>query len=251
MILAIIQARTGSTRLPGKMLERIGDKTIMRHCIDQVRAAKRIDRVVVATTTGTEDDKLVDEVVQSRCDVARGSAHDVLDRFYQAARERNATTIVRICGDCPFIDPRLIDEVVQFFLDHRGEFDYVSNVHPPTVPDGYDVEVFTFEALERVWRTADMMSQHEHVTTAIWEHPDKYRVGSWRNKEDLSHIRVVVDESEDLQMLREVYACLNGKEITLDSVMGVIRAYPNLLEINSTHKREEGYRKSLAEDRKI
>lgn len=251
MILAIIQARTGSARLPGKMMKYIGDKTIIHHCIDQVKRARKVDRVVVATTTGGEDDKLVEMVKQSKCDVARGSSEDVLDRFYQAAKERNATTIVRVNGDCPFIDPVLIDETVQFFLDHHDEYDYVSNVHPPSVPDGYDVEVFTYEALERACRTADMKSQREHVTSAIWEHPESYRVGVFRHGEDLSHIRIVVDEQEDLEMLREIHAKLNGKAINLVNVMDVIRAYPDLLEINRKYKREEGYRKSLAEDRKV
>jgi spore coat polysaccharide biosynthesis protein SpsF len=251
VILGIIQARMGSTRLPGKMLKYIGDKTIIQHCIDQVKRAASVDRVVVATTTGGEDDNLVELVGQSACDVARGSREDVLDRFYQAARERNAAVIVRTCGDCPFIDPALIDETVQFFLDHRDRFDYVSNVHPPSVPDGFDVEVFTFEALERAWRTANLRSQREHVTTAIWEHPETYRIGATRHEEDLSHIRVVVDEPEDLDVLREIHMKLNGRAINLVNVMDVIQSHPHLLEMNSQYEREAGYRKSLAEDGKI
>lgn len=251
MILAIIQARMGSSRLPGKMMKYIGDKTVIQHCIDQVRGAGKVDQVVVATTTGGEDDALAELVGQSKCDVARGSAEDVLDRFYSVAKERNAATVVRTCGDCPFIDPAVIDETLQFFLDHRDRYDYVSNVHPPSAPDGFDVEVFTFEALERAWRTADRKSQREHVTTAIWEHPESYRVGSFRHQEDLSHFRIVVDEQEDLEMLREIHAKLDGKAINLVNVMDVIRKYPGLLDLNSQFEREEGYRKSLAEDRKI
>jgi len=251
MILAIIQARMGSTRLPGKMLKYIGDKPLIRHCIDQLGRAGKIDRVVVATTTASEDDQLAELVRHSKCDVARGSSEDVLDRFYQTAKERGATIIVRTCGDCPFIDPMLVDETVQFFLDHGDQFDYVSNVHPPSVPDGCDVEVFTYQALERAWRTADMKSQREHVTTAIWEHPESYRVGAFRHAEELSDIRIVVDEQEDLEMLREIHAKLNGREINLVNVMDVIRTHPRLLDINRKYQREEGYRKSLAEDRKI
>jgi spore coat polysaccharide biosynthesis protein SpsF len=251
MILAIIQARMGSSRLPGKMMKYIGDKTVIQHCIDQVKEAAKVDHVVVATTTDAEDDALAELAGQLQCDVARGSAEDVLDRFYSAAKQRNAATVVRICGDCPFIDPCVIDETLQFYLDHRGEFDYVSNVHPPSAPDGFDVEVVTFGALERAWKTADRKSQREHVTTAIWEHPELYRVGSFRHREDLSHLRIVVDEQEDLEMLRAIHKKLQGKAVNLVNVMDVIRRHPGLLDLNSRFEREAGYRKSLAEDRKI
>lgn len=251
MILAIIQARMGSTRLPGKMMMRIGGKTLVRHCIDQVKQAQNIDQVVVATTTGTDDDQLVQEIRRSDCDFTRGSADDVLDRFYRTAQARQADVIIRINGDCPFIDPAVIDETVQFFLDHRDSYDYVSNVHPPSLPDGYDVEVCTLEALERAWKTTDMKSQREHVTTAIWEFPKEYRIGVFRHDEDLSAIRIVADEEEDLVLLREIYAKLNGKPINLMNVIDIIREHPELLETNKKYKREEGYRRSLAVDEKV
>lgn len=241
----------GSTRLPEKMMEYIGDKTIVHHCINQVKQANYIDKVVVATTNEKTDDKLAEEVRKVKCDLGRGSANDVLDRFYQTAKEWHAKIIVRINGDCPFIDPSIINDTLQYYLRYQDDYDYVSNVHPPSVPDGYDVEVFTFEALEHAWKTADMRSQREHVTTAIWEHPENYRVGVFRYYEDLSHIRIVVDEREDLQMLREIYRELDGREISLTHVMEVIRKNPDILKINKQYKREEGYRKSLAEDEKI
>lgn len=249
MILAIIQARMGSTRLPGKMLSVIGDRTLIRHCVDQVRQAQLIDRVLVATTVGPEDDPLVEEVVGCGGEIYRGSSTDVLDRFYQAAKAHGADVIVRICGDCPFIDPEVIDRTVRYFLDNSDSYDYVSNVHPPSVPDGYDVEVVTFRALERAWSTARMTSQREHVTTAIWEHPETYRVGVVTHEENLSHLRVVVDEPEDLEMLRALYVRLSGRPLTLANVVQVLREKPEISVMNKRFEREAGYRKSLAEDR--
>lgn len=249
MVLGIIQARMGSTRLPGKMMNLIGRKTLIQHCVDQVRSSKTIDKVLVATTDQSEDDALADLVIKNNCDVFRGSSKDVLDRFYQAAKKHEADVIVRICGDCPFIDPKVIDDTVGCFLDSNGTYDYVSNVHPPSYPDGYDVEVFTFDALEHAWSTANLASQREHVTTAIWKHPENYRVGVFSHKENLSHLRIVVDEPEDLEMLSLIYAKLANRPVTLNNVVEVLRESPDILKINDAFEREAGYRKSLAEDK--
>lgn len=249
MILGIIQARMGSARLPGKMMSLIGGKTLIRHCIDQVKQSTTINKVLVATTEGPEDDTLAEFVMKTGCDVFRGSSKDVLDRFYKAAKSHKADVVVRICGDCPFIDPEIIDKTVQYFLDAGGRYDYVSNVHPPSFPDGYDVEVFTFNVLEHVWMTANLTSQREHVTTTIWEYPDTYRVGVLSNEDDLSKFRVVVDEPEDLEMLSLLYSKLGSRSLTLNNVIELLQASPDIREINSSFEREAGYRKSLAEDK--
>jgi spore coat polysaccharide biosynthesis protein SpsF (cytidylyltransferase family) len=166
-VVAIIQARMGSVRFPGKMLKQLGDKPLIWHVIHRVQQATLVDKVVLATSVNENNKPLVREVQSYGVDSYVGDENDVLDRFYQCAKKFKATTIVRITGDCPFSDPEVIDAVISLFQKKR--LDYASNVLPPTYPDGLDVEVFSFDALEKAWKEATLQSEREHVTPYIWK----------------------------------------------------------------------------------
>ncbi|MEM2679660.1 MAG: glycosyltransferase family protein [Candidatus Hadarchaeales archaeon] len=246
---AIIQARVGSTRLPGKVLKEICGKPMLWYVIERVKRARLINEIVVATTTNAEDDEIVKIAEQCRVKTFRGSEDDVLDRYYRAAKEFKADVVVRITADCPLIDPEIVDKTVEFFL--KGDFDYVSNTVRPTFPDGLDVEVFSFDALKKAWENATKLSEREHVTPYIRKHPEKFKIGSFEAEHDLSHLRWTVDREEDLRFVREVYERI-GKEIFhMQDVLELLREHPELAEINRGIKRNEGYEKSLREDREI
>ena len=246
MIVGIIQARMGSSRLPGKMLKKISGKYLIQHVLDQVKYAKRIDKILLASTISEQDKELHKVVSNLGYDTFAGSEDDLLDRHYQAARKFNAEIIVRITGDCPLIDPGIIDKVIQAFLDNNC--DYCSNIHPPTYPDGLDVEVFSFWALEKAWKEAKLKSEREHVTPYIWKNADKFRLVNVRADEDLSNIRITVDEEEDLKLFEKLLSRINKSPIYLEDVLNVIKSEPGLLKINAQFERNEGYQKSLKED---
>jgi len=248
MILCVIQARMGSSRLPGKMLKSIGGKTTIQHVLDQVQRAKSIDHIVVATTDEKIDDELVCAVMGEGFDVFRGSADDVLDRYYQAAIKYRPEAVVRITGDCPFIDPAVIDAVVGQFR-RTPQPDYVSNVHPPTYPDGMDVEIIRFEILKQIWDSARLQSEREHVTLRAWTHPEIYNIAVVSDDEDNSDIRITLDEPEDLDLLNLLLEKMDGEVLSCSSIVEIVRKLPELAKINSMYIREEGLRKSLDEDR--
>src|SRR5579871_1881320 len=192
---AIIQARMASTRLPGKVLADIGGRPMLARVIDRVRAASTIDDVLVATSTSRADDAIEVLCREHRIAVFRGDENDVLDRYYRAAQATRADVVVRITADCPLHDPQVIDTVVSRFDPSR--FDYASNAVDRTYPDGLDVEVFSFQALERAWREAQWASEREHVTAFIWKHPDRFRLHHVCQATDLSAARWTVDEPSD------------------------------------------------------
>lgn len=243
--LAIIQARMSSSRLPGKVLADIHGKPMIGRVIERVRAAQTLDQIVVATTTGQEDDPLATLCSQIDVPVFRGSQADVLDRYYQAARQFNGEVIVRLTGDCPLIDPNVIDEVVRAF--HNQNYDYVSNTLKVTYPDGLDTEVFSFAALHRAWQDARLTSEREHVTPYIYKHPELFRLGNVLNETDLSHLRWTVDELADLELVRTLYALL-PVNFRMQDVVSLLQAQPDLIQINAGIGRNEGYAKSLRED---
>jgi spore coat polysaccharide biosynthesis protein SpsF len=250
MIIAIIQARMGSTRLPGKVLKIAAGKPILAHQILRVKKAKTLDLVVIATTITPADDSIIRLSKKYGVSFFRGSGDDVLDRYYQAAKKFGADTIVRLTGDCPLLDPGLIDKAVRFFK--KGHFDYAANGLPPTLPDGMDVEVFTFRSLEAAWKKARLASDREHVTSYIWKNPKKFRIGRISEKNNLSHLRLTVDEPSDLRLVRKIFNRLykKNKYFSLDDILGLLEENPRLLRINSAIVRNEGYSKSIKEDKK-
>jgi spore coat polysaccharide biosynthesis protein SpsF (cytidylyltransferase family) len=249
MITAIIQARLGSSRLPGKTLIEIAGRPMLGHLVDRVRQIQGIEQVVIATTTRPLDQAIVDFGEIEGLPVYTGSEEDVLDRFYQAARRFNASVIVRVTPDCPLLDMEVSRQVLVRFL--QGDVDYASNTNPPTFPDGLDTEVFSFAALEQAWREAKLPSEREHVTAYIWKNPDKFRLANVTHERDLSALRWTVDEAQDLAFMRTVYEQLGPDLFGMAAVLDLLETQPHLSKTNAAFERNEGYQKSLREDKLI
>ena len=207
---AIVQARMGSTRLPGKVLMDLAGQTVLARVLRRLGRAHRIDAIVVATTTAGADEAIVPECSRLGVPCFRGSEEDVLDRYYQAASNSAATAVVRITADCPLVEPAIVDQTIQTFLERHA--DYASNSLPRTYPRGLDVEVFTASALEQAQREAALHHQREHVTPYFYEHPELFRLASHRGLQDYSAFRWTVDTAEDLRMIRAIYDCFNGRD---------------------------------------
>jgi spore coat polysaccharide biosynthesis protein SpsF (cytidylyltransferase family) len=245
MVGGIIQARMGSSRLPGKIMLKLIDKTVLEHIVLRVKAAKLIDKVIVATTTNQKDnvvEKLCNEL--SVC-CFRGSEENVLERYYGAAREFGADIIVRLTADDPLKDPEIIDQAIKILLDNN--FDYVSNTMPPTYPEGIDVEVFKFEALKRAYYEAELSSEREHVTPYIWKNEFIFNAYNLENNEDLSQMRWTLDTNDDYQFMTCVYENLYqpNRIFHMADVINLLAKRPDLAAINSGHIRNEGYLKSI------
>jgi spore coat polysaccharide biosynthesis protein SpsF len=248
---AIIQARMGSTRLSGKSLTDIAGQPLLAHIIDRVRASTCVQEIVVATTTGPEDDALATLAQKMGTALFRGSAEDVLDRFYQAACLAQAGVVVRITADDPFKDPDVIDLVTGRLLADPT-IDYASNTIEPTFPEGLDVETFRFAALERAWREARLPSEREHVTPYLWKHPELFRLINVRHNENLSKLRWTLDYEEDLQFTREIYARLyRGQVFKMGEILRLLRAEPQLTTINTRFQRNAGYQQSLRKEQSL
>jgi len=231
-VVAIVQARMGSTRLVGKVLLDLCGKSVLARVVERLKRAKTIHEVLVATTNSPRDDVIVEESGRLSVSVFRGQEDDVLDRYYRAAKEARAAFVVRVTSDCPLIDPQVSDRTVLEFL--AGQPDYASNVLERTYPRGLDTEVFTVSALERAWREADQAYQRAHVTAYLYEHPEKFRLMSVTGEKDYSHHRWTIDTPQDLQLVRAVYERLgsDGHFLWRD-VLDLLDRDPKLVELNS------------------
>jgi spore coat polysaccharide biosynthesis protein SpsF len=255
-VVTVVQARTGSTRLPGKVLLPLSDAPALLRLVERVRTARFSGTVVVATTTLAEDD-----VIETLCrahdvPVFRGHPTDLLDRHVRAARAFGAEHVVKIPSDCPLIDPAAIDRVVGFFLADEESWDYASNLHPATWPDGNDVEIMPLAALETAWREAVRACDREHTTPFLWDHPERFRVGNvlWEAELDLSAThRFTLDYAEDHAFLSEVYAALYPVKphFTLRDVLELLAERPALRAINARHLGTNWYARHLHELRTI
>jgi spore coat polysaccharide biosynthesis protein SpsF len=230
-VVAIIQARMGSTRLPGKVLMDICGETMLARVVSRVKRAKLINEVLVATTDRPTDDAIVAECKKSSVSVSRGDQNDVLDRYFRAAQLSKAEVIVRITSDCPLIDPEVTDKTIAAFLEERP--DYASNCLVRTYPRGLDTEVISFAALSRAWQSARKPYEREHVTPYIIEHPTEFKHLSVTGRENFSEYRWTVDTLEDLTLVREIYRRLNGEGIFSGwAVIELLQREPELLELN-------------------
>jgi spore coat polysaccharide biosynthesis protein SpsF len=231
-IVAIIQARMGSTRLPGKVLMDLGGETVLARVLGRLRRAIMIEEIVVATTDSAADDAIIRECERLEASCFRGSEDDVLDRYYEAARMFAAEAVVRITSDCPVIDPDLVDETIRVFQLQCG--DYCSNSFPRTYPRGLDIEVFSMNALEQGWRHAYQPYEREHVTPYFYEHPELFRLVSHQGQIDYSRYRWTLDTEEDLELLREIYARFGNKDdFSWREVIQLMEREPELAELNS------------------
>jgi spore coat polysaccharide biosynthesis protein SpsF len=251
-IVVIVQARTGSTRLPGKILKKMLDKPILSLQMERMLAAKLPTKVVVATTHLKEDDPIEQLCISNDYDLFRGHPNDLLDRHYQAAKHFEADVAVKIPSDCPLIDPNVIDKVIQFYLDYQDTYDFVSNLHPPTYPDGNDVEVIPIKVLKKAWKHAEKNFELEHTTPYIWDRPKKFRIGNvrWESGLDysMSH-RFTIDYQEDFEFIKAVYDELYPIEriFGLEDILGLLIEKPEIYRINQKYVGVNWYRDHLNE----
>jgi spore coat polysaccharide biosynthesis protein SpsF len=245
MIVGILQARTSSSRLPGKVLMPLLGQPMLARQIERLQRAQRLDRLIVATTSEPADDAIVALSEQLGIESFRGSVEDVLDRFFRAASSYAPSHVVRLTADCPLADWELIDRLVESAL--AGGFDYASTALRPTWPDGLDAEIMTFAALETAWREARSPVEREHVTQFIVQHSERFTQGSLESEADLSAMRWTVDEPRDYEFVSRVYEALYpaNPAFATDDIMQLLREKPEFLEINGGIERNEGLRLSI------
>lgn len=244
--MAFIQARMSSSRFPGKVTELVGGLPMIVYMARRAQLAKTIDKVVIVTSVDASDDALAAVAESAALPVFRGSLDDVLARFARAAKAFNAQDIVRLTGDCPLIDPAVIDAVVSA-RRQRG-VDYASNIDPPMFPDGLDVECFTRAALDRADREAKLPSQREHVTLWMRGDPAPVARANVPAIADFSHLRLTVDYPDDLEAVRSIVAQTPEARVPdLFDILRILCAHPEILTLNP-HARNEGLLKSLALD---
>ncbi len=238
-ISAIIQARMGSERLPGKVLMNIEGKSMIWHIVNRLRFAKKLNDIILAIPDTKESDKLEEFAKENKIKYFRGSEKDVLARYYEVAKKFKVSVIVRITADCPLIDPRIVDLVIEKHLNSGA--DYTSNVQNRTYPKGMDVEVFNFVVLKKVHNEAVETSDREHVTFYIRRNFKIFKQTNINNDKNLSLLRWTVDEKEDLEFIREIYKRLykKGKIFLMEEIVKVLEKEPKLLEINKNIKRKK------------
>ncbi len=245
----ILQARLSSTRLPGKVLKSIVNKPMLALQIERIKLAKSINKIIVATSNEQDDDAiaLLCEGLNIPC--FRGDLNDVLDRFYHAAEKYPSEHIVRLTGDCPLIEPTIIDQVVALHLKQKA--DYTSNCLIPCLPDGLDVEVFTCKALIQSWKSAKKPSEREHVTQYIRNNDEIFTLENYQYSPDLSMHRWTVDEPKDFDLVEKIYQNLypHKTNFTMKDVLTLLSKQPDLIKINNKFNRNQGLEDSKAFDK--
>ncbi len=233
----ILQARTGSKRLPGKVLKEVLGKPLLWHTIERLKSCKSKDELIVATSSKEQDEPIAEIAKDCNISCFRGSENDVLDRFYQSAKSINAEIIARITADCPLTDPDLIDKMIEFFK--TNEFDLAGTGIPPSYPDGLDADVFSFSALEKAWKESASNVEREHVCPYILNNPDKFKICFLKNEENLSFLRWTLDEEEDFTFINEIYKRLYdnpNKIFKTQEILELIKKNPELAKINNSVK---------------
>jgi spore coat polysaccharide biosynthesis protein SpsF (cytidylyltransferase family) len=251
-ILAITQARIGSTRLPEKIIKRINGESILEIHLKRILKSKTITNLKVATTTESGNEKIESIAQKLGVEVFKGSVNNVLERFYYAALPEKPDWVVRLTSDCPLIDAAIIDNVIDFAISKN--LDYASNTLEPTFPDGMDVEIFKFSALEQAFHEAELKSELEHVTPYIWKN-SSYKGGNiftsdcYKNDLDYSSIRITVDTHEDFLVIQKLVELYGIEKDWMTYVKG-LQEHPEIRKINENFQRNEGYEKSTKEDNK-
>lgn len=258
---AIIQARMSSTRLPGKVMMKINDLPMIHYVINQTKAARLIDDVIIATTNDARDKKIVEYCIKNKIKYFRGSNEDVLDRYYKCAKKFKCNPVIRISSDSPLIDPTVIDRTIKKFMNNS--YDYTStNIKKKNgkwvnsacnFPQGMVVEVSTFKALEKAWKEAKKPSEREHVFPYVQFNPKLFKISNVENRVNLSSIRCTVDRKNDIIFVREIYSRISPKKkfVLIRDIRKIIRNVPDLVNINKNIKFDEGYRRSLLLDKKM
>ena len=250
-ILIICQARYGSTRLPGKVLLKIYDKPLLWYVIKRLEQVRTPCKVIIATVDSEENIPIIELAKSLNIDYFAGSEADVLDRYYQTAKFYNGDIIIRITSDCPLTDPHIIDRALDIFL--KGDYDYLSNVDPPTYPDGFDTEIFSFGALERAWNEAKMQSEREHVTLYIRNEKNDFNCKNFEHDKNYNEYRLTVDTREDYLLISKIIENFHDhwETFTMQDIVDFLEQNPELLDINTQYNRNEGLAKSLREDKEF
>ncbi len=252
-IITLVQARTSSTRLPGKILLPLSGIPLLIHMIERLQTSKLAGTIVVVTTEDSSDNPIVDLCKENKVEVFRGDMNNLLDRHYQAAKAFGGDIVLKIPSDCPLIDSKIIDFVISYYLENEGSFDYVSNLHPATYPDGNDVEVMSFGALEIAWKNATRKLELEHTTPYLWENPDKFKIGNvvWPSGKNysMSH-RWTIDYKEDYEFIKAVYENLypKNKSFSLEDILNLTeKEKPEIQQLNAHLAGVNWYRNHLDE----
>lgn len=233
-VVCIIQARTGSTRLPNKIFLDLAGKPVLERVIDRVRAAETVNQVVIACPD-SEQNNIIEEFVDGLEGIGlfRGSEDDVLGRYYQAAKKYSADVVIRITSDCPLMDPEVIDKVVKVFLDNQS--DYVANIlGERTYPRGLDIEVFSFATLEKMAQIATEAEDREHVTLYLRKHPEEFSTANVTHHTDYSAYRLTLDEKDDYTLISKIYERMPANDYSFEHVVALLEREPELAEINKT-----------------
>ena len=249
-VLVVVQARTGSTRLPGKVLMPLAGKPLLVRMLERLQAARTPSQIIVATTTAASDDPVVALANEAGVACVRGHPTDLLDRHIAAARTTDCDAVSKIPSDCPLIDPAVVDRIIGAFLEDPT-VDYVSNLHPATWPDGYDVEVMKRDVLETAWREAKLPMEREHTTPFIWERPERFKIKNvvWDRDLQMTH-RLTIDYAEDYELIRRVYDALYvpGKPpFGLQDILDYLEAHPEVFALNQKFAGVNWYRHHLGE----
>lgn len=251
MILAIIQARMSSKRLPGKVLKPVMGRPLLSLQIERIKKSKLIDKIVIATSSSAEDQHLEKFCQENKIICFRGPLDNVLERFYLCAKKFNPNHIIRLTGDCPLIHSNFINDIIKFH--QQGNYDYSSNSLEPTLPDGLDIEIMSFSTLQQTYKHATLPSELEHVTPFIYNHPKQFRIGYLTYPRNYSNLRWTVDEPEDFEVIKNIFENLYNKNnnFGFDEILNFFENHPNLQKKNQSFARNEGYFKSLERDKKI
>lgn len=251
-IVIVIQARIGSSRLPGKVMLPVLGKTLLARMVERVQMSRHKFTIVIATSDESADDVIAAEATRIGVAVYRGSQNNLLDRHYRASRELDADVVLKIPSDCPLIDPEVIDHVLDFYLDNDGKYDYVSNLHPATYPDGNDVEVMSAPCLKLTWMEACRPLELEHTTPFIWENPHLFQIAnvSWNTGFDysMSH-RFTIDYQEDYEFIKRVFEELypNKPNFSCQDILDLLQRKPEIYELNVHYAGVNWYRNHLTE----
>lgn len=255
-IVTVIQARTGSSRLPQKVLKPVCGKPLLLRMIERVKAANLAGEIVVATSTHKNDDVIENLCKEENVNCFRGNLNDLLDRHYKASKKFKADAVAKIPSDCPLIDPKIIDNVYKYFIDNFDKYDFVSNLHPATYPDGNDVEIMSFKTIETAWKEASRKLEREHTTPFIWENPERFRIGNveWETGLDYSsEHRWTIDYEEDYIFIRTVYEELYHKNPSFGiyDILNLLKEKSFIYEINCKYAGKYWYENHLDELRNI
>jgi len=227
----------GSTRLQGKVLMNICGKSVLEHDIDRLKRVNNIDKIVIATTTLEKDDAVAEEAKRLGVTFFRGSEEDVLSRYYYAAKENNADAVVRVTSDCPLIDSEVTEKIIGYYINNGEKYDYVSNTIERTYPRGLDIEVFSYEALDRAFNEATSQKDREHVTPYIWDNTKKFKLAQCKNDIDYSNLRWTLDTEEDFKLINTIFKylyCKKENNFNMFDILDLYRIHPELKEINKS-----------------